>query len=164
MNLTSLAIFGLVMMGLSAATIAGTAPDSDSRQGQVARQGASVMPFDLARTTHFFDDTASGGIETVTARNADDHGQIALIRSHLALEAKRFAGGDFSDPAKIHGADMPGLASLAAAHGKLQVTYQRLPAGASLAYASHDSAVVAAVHQWFAAQRFDHGAHEHMQH
>ena len=40
-----------------------------SRQEDVARKGATVMPFDLMRTTHFFDDTKSGGIETITARD-----------------------------------------------------------------------------------------------
>lgn len=34
---------------------------------------------------------------------------VALIRSHLAEEAERFARGDFHDPAMIHGDDMAGL-------------------------------------------------------
>ena len=165
MKHTSLAIFSLFVIGLPAAATTQTAQDSASlRQEQVARHGASVMPFDLARTTHFFDDTTSGGIETVRAQSVDDHDQAKLIRSHLALEARRFARGDFSDPAKIHGADMPGLRTLAAALGKLHVTYKEVPGGASLTYASRDSDVVAAIHEWFAAQRSDHGAHEHMHH
>ena len=133
-----------------------------SRQDEVALKGAAVMPFDLARTTHFFDDTPGGGIETITANDKKDARQIALIRSHLAEEAKRFGRGDFSDPAKIHGQDMPGVDALARAGDKLQVKYRKLPAGASLSYASADAAVVAAVHAWFAAQRSDHAAHSHM--
>jgi hypothetical protein len=135
---------------------------SETRQEQVARSGATVMPFDLARTRHFFDDNPTGGIETVTANDAQDSTQIALIRSHLATEAEHFNHGDFSDPAKIHGQAMPGLAALAAAGAKLRVTYQPLPAGASLTYASDDAATVGAVHAWFAAQRSDHGAHDHL--
>ena len=73
------------------------------------------MPFDLARTTHFFDDTPSGGIETITANDPRDTRQTALIRSHLTAEAKRFGHGDFSDPAQIHGQEMPGLVELARA-------------------------------------------------
>jgi hypothetical protein len=133
-----------------------------SRQDDVALKGATVMPFDLMRTTHFFDDTPGGGIETITANDTKDTRQIALIRSHLAEEAKRFRRGDFSDPAKIHGQDMPGLDALARAGDKLQVSYRQLPAGASLSYASADPAVIAGVHVWFAAQRSDHAAHPHM--
>jgi hypothetical protein len=133
-----------------------------SRQDEVARTGASVMPFDLTRTKHFFDDTPSGGVETITADDKSDAQQIALIQSHLAVEAKRFGNGDFSDPAKIHGQDMPGLAELTRAGKKLQVRYEKLPAGASLTYASHDPTVAKAIHAWFAAQRSDHAAHSHM--
>lgn len=137
---------------------------SMSRQQDVARKGASVMPFDLARTTHFFDDKPSGGIETITANDAGDTRQTALIRAHLATEAKRFGRGDFSDPARIHGQDMPGLAELARAGDKLQVAYARVPRGASLSFVSRDPGVVAAVHAWFAAQRRDHAAHAHPRH
>ena len=133
-----------------------------SRQEEVARKGATVMPFDLMRTTHFFDDTKSGGIETITAHDPGDKHQIALIRSHLAAEAKRSGSGDFSDPAAIHGHDMPGLAALAHAGDKLEVSYKDLPAGASLGFTSRDASLIAAVHDWFAAQRSDHSAHTHM--
>ena len=139
-------------------------PASASRQEEVARKGSTVMPFDLMKTTHFFDDDAHGGVETITANDPADARQVALIRSHLAKEAQRFARGDFSDPAAIHGEDMPGLAALRTAGGKLHVSYRELPAGASLAYASDDPSVVAAIHDWFAAQRSDHAAHEHMMH
>ena len=133
-----------------------------SRQEEVAMKGATVMPFDLARTTHFFDDDATGGVETVTANDRSDAGQVALIRSHLATEAERFGRGDFSDPAKIHGADMPGLAALSAAGPRLRVTYLDVPGGASLRYESRDPAIIAAIHDWLAAQRADHAAHAHM--
>jgi hypothetical protein len=148
---------------LCASAAFGTEPGSKtSRQDEVASKGATVMPFDLARTTHFFDDTPAGGIETITANDAKDARQIALIRSHLTQEAQRFGHGDFSDPATIHGQEMPGLDALTRAGGKLQVKYRQLPAGASLSYASADAAVIAAVHAWFAAQRSDHAAHAHM--
>lgn len=149
------------LFGVSAAFAAEPAPTM-SRQDEVAAKGATVMPFDLMRTTHFFDDTPGGGIETITANDKKDARQIALIRSHLAEEAKRFRRGDFSDPAKIHGQDMPGLDALARAGDKLRVKYRKLPAGASLGYASADAAVIAGVHAWFAAQRSDHAAHSHV--
>jgi hypothetical protein len=148
---------------LCASAAFGTEPASKtSRQDEVASKGAMVMPFDLSRTTHFFDDTPGGGIETITANDKEDARQIALIRSHLTQEAQRFARGDFSDPAKIHGQEMPGLDTLARAGDKLHVKYRQLPAGASLSYVGADAAVIAAVHAWFAAQRSDHAAHSHM--
>lgn len=129
-------------------------------QEHAVHMGAHVMPFDLARTTHYFDDTATGGVETVTANDPGDHQQAGLIQMHLAHEAEQFAHGDFSDPAKIHGSGMPGLATLAAAgENKLRVTSKPLPAGASLTFSSTDAGVIAAIHQWFAAQRADHAAH-----
>jgi hypothetical protein len=156
-----IAVAASALIGVSIAFAADPGPNM-SRQDEVAHNGASVMPFDLTRTTHFFDDTPSGGIETITANDKRDARQTALIRSHLAAEAKRFSHGDFSDPAKIHGQNMPGLAQLTSAGDKLQVKYEKLPAGASLTYASPDPAVAAAVHAWFAAQRSDHAAHSHI--
>lgn len=141
---------------------AAQAEPTTPRQSEIAKKGAGVMPFDLARTKHYFDDSASGGVETVTANDPADRGQIELIRAHLADEAKRFARGDFSDPARIHGHDMPGLAKLEKAGGKLRMTYKNVPRGASLTFVSRDKATIAAIHDWFAAQRSDHAAHEHV--
>lgn len=154
----------LAALGMIVSATAMAAEGQGSRQADVARKGAEVMPFDLARTTHFFDDRDTGGIETVVAHDGSDTKQVELIRAHLSHEASRFARGDFSDPARIHGADMPGMAQLARAGKTLRVSYEELPRGASITYASADPAVVSAIHRWFAAQRSDHGAHEHMHH
>ncbi|MBS0375601.1 MAG: aspartate carbamoyltransferase [Proteobacteria bacterium] len=131
------------------------------RRSAVAERGAAVMRFDLARTTHRFDDEPGGGTETVTARDPADAAQTALIRAHLASEAGRFARGDFSDPAAIHGESMPGLATLRSAGTALRVEYHEVRDGAALHFASADAAIVGAIHAWFAAQRSDHGAHGH---
>lgn len=77
------------------------------RQRDVARRGAQVMPFDLEQTIHQFQPLKDGGLQRVTVKNPQNKAQIALIRTHLKEEAERFRRGDFSDPAKIHGADMP---------------------------------------------------------
>ena len=79
----------------------------EERQDAVAEAGAAVMPFDLERTTHTFEPLPDGGLQTVLSDDGDA-GQIALIRSHLAEEAERFAAGDFHDPSMIHGEDMAG--------------------------------------------------------
>lgn len=133
--------------------------DAAARQEEVARRGASVMPFDLDLTTHVFDATSIGGVQTVVADDPADAEQIALIREHLAQEARKFRTGDFSDPAHIHGDDMPGLAQLQAGFGDVGVTYSEIDSGARIFYETADPTLVAALHDWFDAQRSDHGAH-----
>ena len=155
------AILSLAIAGLLAGACGTVSNGTPSRQDEVARKGATVMPFDLARTTHFFDDNATGGVQTVTANEKLDPVQVDLVRAHLATEAEHFARGDFSDPARIHGNGMPGLQALARGSARLRVTYRDIPGGASLAFSSDDPALVEAIHAWFAAQRSDHDAHAH---
>lgn len=137
-----------------------TAPSSASTQRleAVAQAGAQVMPFDLERSTHSFLDRPWGGEQVVVSDDGDAQ-QIALIRAHLSAEAAKFSRGDFGSPAAIHGRDMPGLAVLREQHAAIEVTYSDAPHGASIAYRSNDSAVVSAIHDWFEAQRTDHGPH-----
>lgn len=130
-----------------------------SRQEAVAERGAGVMPFDLEKTTHVFEATGSGGVEKVTADDPADNEQISLIREHLKEEAGKFARGDFSDPAAIHGEDMPGLKELEAGAERIDLRYAELPSGAQIEYATDDPALVSALHRWFEAQLSDHGEH-----
>ena len=129
------------------------------RAGPVAEHAAEVMPFDLDRASHVFAPTAIGLVETVTTDAPVDPEQVARIRGHLAAEATRFNAGDFSDPAHIHGDDMPGLAVLRAAAGRLTVGYADIPAGARLTYTGTTPDVVEALHRFGEAQSMDHGHH-----
>lgn len=115
------------------------------------------MPFDQAATTHVFSKTKHGGIETVTANDASDASQVALIRMHLQHEAQLFSSGDFSDPAAIHGKNMPGLAELERGAGHISFTYAEAHGGATITYRTADTGLVAALHTWFDAQTSDHG-------
>lgn len=134
--------------------------DADvNRQQEVAEAGAMVMPFDLEKTTHVFEVTKDGGLQQVVAKNAEDAKQIELIRSHLSEESVRFASGDFSDPARIHGEEMPGVATLSAGADLVSIDYSELPDGAQIVYASDDADLVKAIHLWFEAQLTDHGEH-----
>jgi hypothetical protein len=133
--------------------------DGRDRQADVAERGASVMPFDLDRTTHRFIKTESGGVQTVVADDPTDTGQIDLVRQHLRQERDRFSRGDFTDPARIHGDDMPGLAALRAGAGRVTVAYEDAPAGGQITYTTGDPALVTALHAWFEAQVSDHGQH-----
>ncbi len=132
---------------------------AQARQEEVADRGAGVMPFDLEETTHVFEATGSGGVEKVTADNPTDTEQILLVREHLREEASKFSRGDFSDPAEIHGEDMPGLKELEAGVEGIDFRYAELPNGAQIEYVTDDPALVSALHRWFEAQLSDHGEH-----
>jgi hypothetical protein len=131
--------------------------ENTSRQATVASRGAEVMPFDLNKTTHTFTKTDSGGVQLVTADDPTDQTQIDLIRQHLQTERANFATGDFSDPARIHGMDMPGVSELGAGYTRISVTYAELPTGAELSYATDDGQLIDAIHAWFDRQVMDHG-------
>ncbi len=129
----------------------------EMRQQQVAEKGSEVMPFDLEATTHVYEKTANGGVQKVVADDPDDAENVAAIREHLREEADAFSRGEFSDPASIHGEDMPGLAELETGAERVEVRYEELPDGAQIALESEDPELVAAVHDWFDAQLSDHG-------
>lgn len=128
-----------------------------NRQAQVHSMGGQVMPFDLDKTTHIFRMTETGGVQQVVAKDASDAAQIALIQQHLQREAMQFQAGNFSDPAALHGEDMPGLSELKTGAAKITVTYAPLPDGAQLTYTTEAPRLVTALHQWFGAQLSDHG-------
>lgn len=130
-----------------------------SRQAEVAEKGASVMPFDLDKTTHRFLPADGGLRQEVVADQPGDTQQITAIREHLTSEANRFRRGDFSDPASIHGENMPGLAELAAGADRITVTYTDLPDGAALDFRTTDPILIQALHAWAKAQTVDHGSH-----
>ncbi|MGC4835499.1 hypothetical protein ACLQ3D_13470 [Micromonospora vinacea] len=132
---------------------------TSSRQADVAERGASVMPFDLDRTTHRFAGTDTGGVQTVVADDPQDITQITLVQQHLTAEVERFRRGDFSDPARIHGTGMPGLATLRAHGGRITIEYEAIPDGARATYTTNDAGLRDALHHWFDAQVSDHGPH-----
>jgi hypothetical protein len=134
-------------------------PVTSSRQAEVAERGASVMPFDLQRTTHRFAKTDSGGVQTVVADDPQDTAQIILIQQHLTAEVDRFRRGDFTDPARIHGDTMPGLQALRGHGGRITIDYRVTPDGARAAYTTSDAQLRDALHNWFDAQVSDHGQH-----
>lgn len=132
----------------------------DERLDEVAERGSHVMPFDLEKTTHIFSKTGTGGIQQVIAKNQSDNAQINLIRSHLSQITHEFKLGDYSNPEKIHGAAMPGLAELKAAQpGQIKIMYKALPNGAEITYTTQIEELKIAIHRWFDAQLSDHARH-----
>jgi hypothetical protein len=129
----------------------------NSSTDPMTARAEQVMPFDLTRTTHTFTKTDTGGVENVVVNDPSDARNLPLIRSHLAKEAGLFRTGNYSDPAKIHGMDMPGLKELEAGAGRVNVTYADVPAGAQITYSSTEPGLVSAIHSWFDRQVADHG-------
>lgn len=164
-----LAMSLLGVLTASAAQAAAPAGES-SRQAGVAARGAQVMPFNLEATTHIFSKVADGGIQQVVAKAPDDETQVRLVRQHLQQITEQFSKGDFSGPERIHGVSMPGLSELRkASPGDIRITYQDIPSGGQIRYATSSKVLVAALHAWFDAQLSDHGAdareghtHQHM--
>jgi hypothetical protein len=155
-----------LIAALSFPLLVSACASNNDRQTQVAQRGAQVMPFDLELTTHVFDPLDDGGLQKVLVKDPNNSQQIELIRQHLSAEAEKFGRGDFSDPAKIHGHDMPGLAELEGGASQIEIRYSSLPDGGQISYRTKHPALVDAIHRWFAAQRADHGHHamQHMEH
>jgi hypothetical protein len=150
------ALIGGVVVTCLDAGCSSTRPET--RQEHVHQMGSGVMPFDLSKTTHVFQMTEDGGIQQVRAKDPADAKQIMLIQRHLRHESERFRKGDFSDPASLHGKDMPGLRELSEGATRLRVIYAPLPDGAEITFATQDAHLVTAVHRWFGAQLSEHGA------
>ena len=162
-RVTLLLVAGLAVVAVLATLgilrVVGAFTSQETRQEEVAERGAKVMPFDLEKTTHVFEPTQAGGVQKVVADDPSDGEQVALIRAHLREEAEAFRRGDLSDPAEIHGQDMPGLKKLEAGAAKIDIRYSELPDGAQIKYETDDPVLVSALHEWFDAQLSDHGEH-----
>src|SRR5579872_7429782 len=114
-------------------------------QKHVHGMAHSVMPFDMAKTTHVFKMTETGGIQRVILKDRHDTGQVVLIQQHLREEAARFQHGDYSDPAKLHGVTMPGLNELQMGAQHVTVSYSDLPDGAQIAFETTDRHLLTAI-------------------
>jgi hypothetical protein len=131
---------------------------AQTEQEHVHRMAHDVMPFDISRTVHIFRMTEAGGVQRVIAKDPGATDQVALIRQHLRHEAENFQHGNYSDPALLHGAAMPGLRELQAGASRIKVSYAPLPAGAQITFETSDLSMLTALHRWFGAQLSEHGA------
>jgi hypothetical protein len=131
---------------------------AQTSQEHVHQMAHSVMPFDIDKTMHIFKMTESGGVQQVIAKDASANDQITFIQQHLKHEAERFQNGDYSDPAALHGADMPGLRDLRAGASAIKVSYMALSVGAEITFETNDLHLITAIHRWFGAQLSEHGA------
>ena len=100
-----------------------------TQQEHVHQMSHGVMPFDISKTVHIFKMTESGGVMRVVAKDSGAADQIALIQQHLQHEAEQFQKGNYSDPAMLHGANMPGLKELQEGASHIKMSYSALPNG-----------------------------------
>ena len=131
---------------------------AQTKQEHVHQMARGVMPFDVARTVHIFKMTETGGVERVVAKDPSAGDQIGLIQQHLRHEVMNFQRGDYSDPAMLHGATMPGLKELQNGASHIKVSYASLPSGAEITFETADLHLLTALHRWFGAQLSEHGA------
>jgi hypothetical protein len=131
---------------------------AQTHQQHVHQMAHKVMPFDISKTVHIFKMTEFGGVQRVIAKDPESSDQIALIRQHLEHEAEKFRLGDYSDPAKLHGIEMPGLKELQSGAPDIRVSYVEIPSGAELMFETTDLSLLTALHRWFGAQLSEHGA------
>ena len=158
MNLSTHCICRLPTAFAALLLLVGATAFAETPQQRVHDMSHTVMPFAMSKTLHIFRMTETGGVEKVIARDPNDADQIALIRRHLEHEAKRFQRGNYSDPARLHGADMPGLKELEAGASHIRVSYAQLPAGAAITFKTTNLHLLTTIHRWFGAQLSEHGA------
>ena len=151
-------VFRLAKLAAILLLLSNSAALAQTPQEHVHHMAHSVMPFDMSKTIHIFKMTESGGVQRVVTRDADDTQQITLIQQHLKYEAMKLRHGDYSDPAMLHGADMPGLKDLQAGATGIKVSYAMLPSGAEITFETADLHLLTAIHRWFGAQLSEHGA------
>lgn len=131
---------------------------AQTTQEHVHQMSHSVMAFAMSETVHIFKMTESGGVLRVIAKDAGATDQITLIQQHLKHESMRFQHGNYSDPATLHGANMPGLKDLQAGASDIKILYAELSAGAEITFETTDLHLLTAIHRWFGAQLSEHGA------
>jgi hypothetical protein len=131
---------------------------AQTKQEHVHQMAHSIMPFDISKVTHIFKMTESGGLQRVISKDPSATDQIELIRQHLRHEATKFQQGNYTDPATLHGADMPGLKDLQSGSSLIKVSYKPVLNGAEISFETKDLQMLTAIHRWFGAQLSEHCA------
>jgi hypothetical protein len=157
---TVIRMISFAFLGLTSLVFASncSTASNEHRQSMIHTRGADIMPFDLSKTQHIFEMTEGGGIQDVIVRNTGDQEQIAMIQMHLQHEAMQFRAGDFSDPASLHGGNMPGVRELSKDVSQIKIEYRPLADGGRIQFTTSNAHLITAIHRWFGAQLSDHGA------
>ena len=143
----------------------GSAPPTDSAFAAMQARAADPrgMGVDQYASVHLFD-TLPDGARIELQRDPTDTAGVAAVRSHLQGIVSAFTSGDFSTPAFVHMARVPGTDVMAARRAVLRYRYEPLPGGGAVRITSidaSDTTVVRAVHAFIMFQRREHHAGGH---
>jgi len=160
----------LILVGLLVFSTATAAFENDNPEpvNTVRQRSQEVAPYDLGQALQTFTKTVHGGIQHVVAKTPNNSREIEAIQAHLSKMANDFRKGDFSVTERVHGADMPGLTQLKTAKtDDIKFEYKALPNGAQIHFSTEYPQFVQALHEWFDAQKIEHGndvIQEHSKH
>jgi hypothetical protein len=143
------------LSGQSAQHDAQSSPDSSFAAMQ--SRGKVAMGVDQYTSAHRFDDLPDGG-RIELQRDSSDTAGVRTIREHLSGIARQFTEGNFDNPAFVHAGNVPGTDIMRAKRSAIRYRFHPLPGGGEVRITSHDSAAVAAIHQFLAYQRREHHA------
>ena len=148
-----------LLTGISCAPAERGNEDGGGEQGFAALQerGETAMGVDQYTSTHRFD-MLPDGARIELQRDSGDSAGVETIRAHLLEIRDAFAAGDFSTPAFVHDATVPGTDVLAARRDLIRYTYRDLPRGGELRITTRDPEALAALRAFVDFQRQDHRA------
>lgn len=127
----------------------------DTAFHEMQARGRTFMGVDQYTSVHRFDALPDGGRIELRRATEDADGTRA-IRAHMRAIARAFSAGDFSTPAAVHLADVPGARDMAARRRSIRYESRALPRGAMLRIVSADSAAIRAIHRFLTFQRAEH--------
>ena len=126
------------------------------KEQDLKNRGALAMGFDQETSEHHFLIRKNGGAIVVVSKDANDHQQIASIRSHLREIAEAFADGSFEKPVATHAELPPGAAMMQEKKDRITYRYVEQPDGGTVIIESIDSAAQQAIHEFLRYQITEH--------
>ena len=125
--------------------------------GTSDQQGAMVMGFDQARTTHHFLLFTDGGAIDVSVNDPADTKNRDAIRSHLPHIAMMFGQGNFDAPMLVHDSNnVPGTKAMTERTGAIRYQYVETAHGGRVNIVTSDADALAAVHAFLKFQIAEH--------
>jgi hypothetical protein len=129
---------------------------SQDHQATVNEHGEHVMGFSHEKTTHHFELTYDGGAIDVRANDAKDTVSRDQIRGHFEHIAQMFTAGNFNAPMLVHGATVPGTATMTRLKDQLHWELKDTPRGARIIITADNNVALDAVHEFLRFQIQDH--------
>ncbi|MGH7719980.1 MAG: hypothetical protein ACREON_14210 [Gemmatimonadaceae bacterium] len=129
---------------------------ADSAYRAMQERGRRAMGVDQYTSSHQFEALPDGG-RIELQRQEDDSAGTRAIREHLREVALAFSRGDFETPAFVHDGEVPGARTMAERRNVISYQVRDLPRGGEIRITTRDSTALAAIHEFLAFQRAEHG-------